>query len=56
MNPGENPRRRALMLALEACENVLERLPFTDKRRGEVTQRIVQIEAAIDAEMGDAAP
>lgn len=55
MNPGENPRRRALLMALEAAENVMRALPMTDKRRGEVASRIVQIEAALDAEMGDAA-
>ena len=54
MNPGENPRRRALLLALEAAENVMRDLSFQDKRRGEVAKRIVQIEQALDAEMGEA--
>jgi hypothetical protein len=49
MNPGEHPRRRALLLALEAAEDAMKRLPMTDKRRGEVAKRIVQIEAALDA-------
>lgn len=55
MNPGEHPRRRALLLALEAAEDAMKRLPMTDKRRGEVAKRIVQIEQALDAEEGEAA-
>jgi hypothetical protein len=54
MNPGENPRRRALLLTLEAAEDAMKRLPMNDKRRGEVAKRIVQIEQALDAEIGDA--
>jgi hypothetical protein len=52
MNPGENPRR-ALLQALEAAEDAMKRLPMNDRRRGEVASRIVQIEAAIDAEIGE---
>lgn len=55
MNPGEHPRRRALIQALEAAEDAMRRLPPQDRRRGEIAGRIVQIEAALDAVTGDEA-
>lgn len=51
MNPGENPRRRALIQALETAQDTMKALPFEDKRRAELSRRIVQIEDALDAEM-----
>jgi len=54
MNPGEPPRRSALLAALDEAVRAMKRLPLEDKRRGELSRRIVQIEAAIDADMGEA--
>ena len=55
MNPGEHPQRASLLAALEQAESALRRLPFNDRRRGELAKRIVQIEAALDAVEGEAA-
>lgn len=49
MNPGEDPRRAALLSALEEAEAALKRLRFDDKRRGDLARRVVKIEDALDA-------
>lgn len=55
MNPGESPHRAALLAALDEAERALRRLPLEDTRRGELARRIVAIEDAINADMGEAA-
>jgi hypothetical protein len=48
LNPGEPPAVPILYRALEDALELLERMPLTDPRRGELARRIRAIEEAID--------
>lgn len=54
MNPGEDPRRAALLSALDEADRTLRRLRLDDPRRGEVVKRIRSIDDALDG-LGDTA-
>ena len=51
-NPGENPRRRALLQALEEAQERFDALPFNSLGRCILAQQIVDIEDAL-VELGE---
>jgi hypothetical protein len=48
-NPGEDPERRAIMLAIDEWQDYLQRLPLDDPRRASAAQKIVHLEDRLEA-------
>jgi len=51
-NPGENPRRRAILQALEEAQERYEELSMTNVARARLASEIVRLEDALAA-VGD---
>ena len=51
-NPGENPRRRALLQALEEAQERFDALPFNSLGRPLLASEIVRLEDAL-TELGE---
>lgn len=49
INPGESPRKRALIQALEEVQEAYDATPITSKNRARLASKIVELEDALTA-------
>jgi hypothetical protein len=47
-NPGEDPKRRSLMLALQELTYSLDALPFNSPKRGDLIREIRRLEDELE--------